>query len=151
MIATGAMSVGNLIAQFRVTYEDSELAERAARKLSVIQQDSKPFNTFLAEFDRTILDAGGLEWFCQVKKTFLSNCLSDELQIALVVTPMPTKYQDYCSLFHTVSTNLEAVRKRKQRNGRYRAITSPAAETVVAEDAMDWESIPVTAIAVARV
>jgi hypothetical protein len=81
VMVTGAMSVGNLIAQLRIAYENSESAERAARKLSMIQQNSKPFNTFLTEFDRTILDAGGLKWSCQVKKNvfkqlFLSRTAS---------------------------------------------------------------------------
>jgi hypothetical protein len=79
VMATGVMSVGDLIAQFRITYEDSESAERTARKLNVMRQSSKPFNTFLTEFNRTILDTGRLKWFNQEKKTFLSNCFSAEL------------------------------------------------------------------------
>ena len=44
-----------------------------------MRQGSKTFSTFLAEFDRTLLDVGGIGWANQVKKTFLSNCLSYEL------------------------------------------------------------------------
>jgi hypothetical protein len=142
MMATGATSVESLIAQLRVTYEDNESAERAARKLNVIRQNSKPFNAFLAEFDRTILETENLNWSDQAKKTFLSNCISTELQVTLIATLTPTRYRDYCSLLHTMDTNLETVREKKQKDKDRRAITSPAVKTVIAENVIDWELIP---------
>jgi hypothetical protein len=148
---TGAMSVEGLISQLQAAYADNESAERAARKLNMMRQGSKPFSTFLAEFDRTILDAGGLDWSDQVKKTFLSNGLSAELQTALVATPTPELYRDYCTLLHTVSANLEAVRKRRQRDGGYTLSKASTVETLVAEDTMEWESTPAVTAAAVRI
>ena len=74
-----------------------------------MRQGSKSFSAFLAEFDRTLLDAGGISWEDQAKKTFLSNGLSYELQNAIVASPIPKTYKEYCTLLHTVSTNLEAL------------------------------------------
>jgi hypothetical protein len=80
-----------------------------------MKQGGRTFGAFLAEFDRTPLDAGGLDWADQVKKTFLVNSLSYQLQNALVATPIPTTYRDYCTLLHTVSYNLEGLQRRKGR------------------------------------
>ena len=151
MQATGSLSVEGLVEQLKAAYEDNESSERAARKLNVMRQGSKPFGSFLAEFDRTLMDAGGLGWMDQVKKTFLSNCLSAELQAAIVATPTPLLYREYCSMLQTVSTNLEAVKKRKQREGSRRTIAYPTAtEIVAASDTMDWEPARTTLVASAQ-
>jgi hypothetical protein len=139
-------SVDGLVEQLRAAYDDAQAAERASRKLTIMRQGSKPFAAFLAEFDRTILEAGGLAWADQVKKTFLNNCLSEELKTALVPVIAPTVYRDYCSLLHTVSNNLEAL----QKDNRYRTtpqFTIP--ETVPAPDVMDWAPTPIQ-VAAAR-
>jgi hypothetical protein len=95
---TDAMTVQNLLAQLKAAYDDVEATERASRKLAQLKQGGRSFNNFLAEFDRTLLDAGGLNWNDQVKKTFLGNCLSTELHTAIVATPVPATYRAYCEL-----------------------------------------------------
>lgn len=146
---TDAMVTDGLLGQLRAAYDDTESSERAARKLNQIRQGSRPFNTFIAEFDRTIIDAGGLTWLDQVKKTFLSNSLSDELQAAIVASPTPTTYKGYCSLLQSVSTNLEALWKKKQANKSYRT-TVPEVETVPADD-MDWSPTDPTTVVTSAV
>ena len=146
--STDKMTIEGLFSQLRAAYDDNDAAERASRKLNQMRQGSKSFSAFLAEFDRTILDAGGIGWEDQVKKTFLSNCLSFDLQNAIVATPIPKTYREYCTLLQTVSTNLEALQRRKGRDKGPSAGTSPAVETVPAEDAMEWEPTATTAAAV---
>src|ERR1700742_4707824 len=109
------MTVEGLFGQLRAAYDDNDAAERASRKLNIMRQGTKSFSAFLAEFDRTLLDAGGIGWADQVKKTFLSNCLSYELQNAIVASPIPRTYREYCTLLHTVSTNLENLQRKKNR------------------------------------
>jgi len=111
--STPEMTTKGLISQLEAAYEDVDAAERASRKLSQLKQGGRPFGTFLAEFNRTLLEAKGLNWDNSVKKTFLSNCLSYELRNALVATTIPSSYREYCTLLHTVSTNLEGLRQRK--------------------------------------
>jgi hypothetical protein len=135
-------SVEGLVEQLRAAYDDAQAAERASSRLTVMRQGNKPFAVFLAEFDRTTLEAGGLTWTDQVKKTFLNNCLSKELKTALVPVTAPTAYRDYCSLLHTISNKLEALRK----DDKYR--TTPqftTSETVPAPDVMDWVPTPIQA------
>ena len=142
----GQYSVDGLVEQLRAAYDDAQTAERASRKLNVMRQGNKSFAAFLAEFDRTILEAGGLAWADQVKKTFLNNCLSTELKTALVPIAAPIVYRDYCSLLHTVSNNLEALQKDTKRR------TTPqfaAPEIAPAPDAMDWVPTPIQ-VAAAR-
>jgi hypothetical protein len=149
--AIGALSTDGLVAQLRAAYDDTESAERASRKLNVMRQGKKAFPIFLAEFDRTILDAGGAAWADQVKKTFLSNCLSPELKSALVATPVPAGYHDYCKLLHTVSSNLEALEKEQKRRttpSQYTRQPSPVAVADVFSppDTMDWEPVQAAAV-----
>jgi Retrotransposon gag protein len=143
--STEHMTVDGLVSQLRAAYDDNDTAERASRKLSQMRQGPKSFGTFLAEFDRTLLDAGGLGWADQVKKTFLSNCLSYDLQNAIVATPIPSTYREYCRLLHTVSTNLEALQRKK--NKIVDTGMSYAAEPLPTGDIMDWE--PATTVAAA--
>jgi hypothetical protein len=138
-------SVDGLVEQLRAAYDDAQAAERASGKLTVMRQEDKPFAVFLAEFDRTILEAGGLTWADQVKKTFLNNCLSKELKTALVPVTAPTVYRDYCSLLHTISSKLEALQDNKPRTTPQ--FTTP--ETVPAPDVMDWAPTPIQ-VATAR-
>ena len=116
---TGSLTTEGLFTQLRTAYDDYESAERAARKLNVLRQGTKPFSTFLAEFDRTILDAGGLYWDEQVKKTFLTNGIATELQEALVATTIPPTYIGYCNLLQSVSNNLEALRSKRRKDISY--------------------------------
>lgn len=145
--STPLMTVEGLISQLKAAYDDNETAERASRKLSTMKQGARTFSAFLADFDRTILEAGGLDWADQVKKTFLTNCISYELQSAIVATPAPASYREYCALLHGVSTNLEALHRRKSR------APEPAYETKTsssAEDVMDWEPQAATQASVVR-
>jgi hypothetical protein len=144
--STNQMTTEGLISQLRAAYDDNDTAERASRKLNQIRQGSKSFSAFLAEFDRTLLDAGGISWADQVKKTFLSNCLSYDLQNAIVATPIPSTYREYCTLLHTVSTNLEALQRRKGKDKGTATGPSYTADTPQSGDSMDWEpSATVTA------
>jgi hypothetical protein len=138
-------SVDGLVEQLRAAYDDAQAAQRASSKLTTMRQGNKSFAAFLAEFDRTILEAGGLTWADQVKKTFLNNCLSKELKTALVPVIAPAVYREYCSLLHTVSNNLEALKDDKHRTTPQ--FTTP--ETVPAPDIMDWAPTPIQ-VATAR-
>jgi len=136
VLETSDMTTEGLIGQLVAAYDDVDTAERASKKLSQLKQEGKPFSSFIAEFDRTLLEAGGLSWADPVKKTFLSNCLSYELRSALVATPVPPTYKEYCTLLHTVSTNLGSLKRRRAEN-RHDPGTSYGYSSRI-EDKMDW-------------
>ena len=75
-----------MIAQLKMAYEDPKLIERAVFRLNSIRQNSDRFANFLAKFERTMIEAGDSVWTDSVKKNFLINALSMELQKAMMAT-----------------------------------------------------------------
>ena len=107
--------VKNLIAQLRLAYDNPESLEIAVKKLNDMKQRSKPFSVFISGFEKTMLEAGNLNWDEQMKKTFLNNAINTSLQEAIIATPIPATYVGYCDLLHGVSNNLEVLRAKKKR------------------------------------
>ena len=107
--------VNDLIAQLRLVYDNPESREITVRNLNDMRQGSNPFSAFISGFEKTMLEAGSLNWDEQIKKTFLNNAINISLQKKLVVTPILAIYIDYCDLFHGVNNNLEALRIKKKR------------------------------------
>lgn len=143
------MKVDSLIARLCLAYEDPELAGRATQRLNTMKQGRKDtFADFLARFDRTLLEAGGLAWADEVKKTFLSNGISLELQRALVAVSLPTSYEAYCSVLHSTSVRLELLHGREFKTNNYR--TTPVTNyDQQRSNQMDWE--PSSAVQVASI
>ena len=123
-----------LMNQLSNAYDDPEDAERAVRKLNSLRQDKRSFGKYLATFERTLLEAGGLSWDDVVKKSMLAKGLSTEIQKALVATPVPASYNDYCSLLHTVSHNLESLRTKERTEWTSR---TPERSTPVEDSTID--------------
>ncbi len=59
--------------------------------------------------------------------------------MAIIATPVPASYRDYCSLLQMVSHNLENLQNRKQ----FRPIKPTQARSV--DDTMEWEPTTVAA------
>jgi hypothetical protein len=140
-------ALDGLIQQLRNAYDDPESVERAVRKLDTLQQGTSSFAKYLARFERTLLQAGGLSWDDTVKKAFLSRGLSNDIQRTLLAVPTPASYADYCSQLHMVSQNLEAMRARERREWRP---VSPLRPKTQATDSMEWEPTKTTQLASVR-
>jgi len=107
------------------------------QKLNSLSQDKGTFAKYLATFERTLLEAGGLNWDDAVKKLMLERGLPTETQKALVATPTPATYEAYCSLLHTVSHNLESLRAKEKAEWLPR---TPGKQVPAEEPStMDWE------------
>jgi hypothetical protein len=114
---TDRMTVEAIVQQLRLVYEDPKSTARAANKLGSLKQGTKSFATFIAEFERTILEAGGGDWADTAKRNFLSNGISDELRQAIIAVPMPETYQEYCSLLHGRTASARISRLTASTNG----------------------------------
>jgi hypothetical protein len=130
------MLLDELIQQLRNTYDDPESVGRAVRKLDTLQQGTSSFAKYLARFEHTLLQAGGIAWDDAVKKAFLSRGLSVEIQRTLLAVPTLASYADYCLQLHMVSQNLEAMRMRERREWRP---VSPPRPSAQAADSIEWE------------
>jgi hypothetical protein len=142
-----------LVEQLKIAYADPKAIERATRRLQTMRQETRSFSTYLAEFERTLLDAEGGNWPEHVKKAFLSNGISWELHKAIVAAPVPDSYREYCSVLQSVSHNLEALRSRDTRTPPVYATVRTNALAADTEantgEGMEWEptqAIPVAAV-----
>jgi hypothetical protein len=137
--------VGQIIDRLKTAYDNPEARADASNKLHSLRQGTKLFSTFHAEFDRTLLEAGGLDWSDDVKKTFLSNGISFALANALVATPVPASYDDYVALLTTTSQNIERAKLRQHgastRGYQHQQTRAPKG------DSMDWEPTAATRLA----
>jgi hypothetical protein len=77
--ALGRDTLTGLINQLSNAYDNPEDVERAVRKLNALRQDRRPFGKYLATFERTLLEAGGLSWDDIVKKSMLAKGLSTDI------------------------------------------------------------------------
>jgi hypothetical protein len=143
----GGDALDGLIQQLRNAYDDPESVGRAVRKLDTLQQGTSSFAKYLARFERTLLQAGGISWDDAVKKAFLSRGLSVDIQRTLLAVPIPVSYTDYCSQLHMVSQNLEAMRTRERREW---GPVSPPRPKTQATDGMEWEPTKTTQLASVR-
>lgn len=139
----GTFSVQPLFEQLRLAYDNPESMEIAARKLGAMKKGSKSFSAFLPNFEKAMLEAGGLHWDGQVKRTFLNTAIATDLQEALVATPIPATYVKYYNLLFAVSNNLECLRARKKRDvdlirATGNLIKSSTATESTTTDEIDW-------------
>ena len=65
-----------------------------------MQQGKQGLTDYLAEFDRTLLEAGANEWVDTVKIDYLCRGLSQDLINILVSINKPTTYPAFCSKIH---------------------------------------------------
>lgn len=138
-----ADALSGLMGQLANAYDDPENAERAIEKLNTLKQGKRPFAKYLATFERTLLEAGGLTWDVAVKKAMLAKGLSRDVKKALVATPTPASYEEYCATLHRVTHNLESLHRMDN--------TAPETKaTDRTDDKMEWEPTKETRIATTK-
>ena len=83
-----------------------------------------------------------------MKKTFLSNYLSYDLQNAIVASLIPKTYREYYTLLHTISTNMDNLRRKENRERNLTTGSISAPRDTPTEDIMEWEPVTTTAAVV---
>jgi hypothetical protein len=134
------------VKQLANAYDDPQSTERAMDSLSTLEQGTSTFAKYLAKFERTIIEAGGMGWDDNLRKMMLHRGLLEELQKAIVATPMPDSFTDYVSFLHGVSHKLEALKKPRSNIPHNVEATGSDRTT---KDTMDWEPTPAS-VAAAR-
>jgi hypothetical protein len=61
-------ALGAMLKQMDFYFLDQNLQEKAVHDLATIKQANRPFSTFLAEFNRLLMEAGEHEWADDVKQ-----------------------------------------------------------------------------------
>ena len=132
----------DLIRYLSTIYDDPNRAERALRTLHSLQQSEKAvFAHFLPVFEKSLSEAGGLQWPDNVKINHLYNALSKGLKRTLIPVQLPSTYFDYVRRVQELAARYESLDKPSSNstNSNHRGQDKAAVE----EDSMDWE--PVTA------
>jgi hypothetical protein len=74
----------NLYRQLQDAFGTQEDIDDYSRRLMALKQGRRPFTAYLADFERSLLAADGLQWPDQIKRIFLETGFSHELRTALV-------------------------------------------------------------------
>lgn len=131
-----------LIQQLDLMYDDPNIAINAANKLRTIRQGPRSFSAYLTDFEKTLLDAGGMAWDDTAKKSWLTNGLSDDIRRARLNSREPQGYTDYVYDLHNTAANMENLRRTTRTIDPPRRLRSIPRQDD--HDQMDWESTPNT-------
>ena len=74
-----SFNFSNFLDQLRMTFRDPESTRRAATKLANMQQGTASLTEYLADFDRTMLEAKAHLWTEDSKISYLRKGLRPEL------------------------------------------------------------------------
>lgn len=133
----GSFTVKDLIEQTRKAFLDPALQDKALLRLNTLKQGNRTLREFLSEFDRLLLEAGGLGWTDNVKKGYLRAAVSYSILQGMVGTLPDSSYERYCDQLRMVDDQLEQLRRIAKGKGK----TNVQAENSEPKpgDAMDWE------------
>ena len=142
---TTIFTVGNFIDQLRKAFQNPELERQAEEKLYNMRQGRATVIDYLADVDRTILEANALSYADSSKISCARRGLNQELKDVLVAVREPTTYPEWCrDIIHIAqkaSTN-----KAQKSSGRYGPATDfssrrpqPPPEVPESTTPMDWE------------
>jgi hypothetical protein len=132
--------------QMQFYFTDEHMQSKAAQQLYQLRQSNKPFNEYLREFERLVLEAGGATWDDAMKSELLLNGTNLELQRALASMPPLNTFVEFTRQAQRTADRLETVTRaerayQKRKNPRAGAAMPPAPPPIAnknANDAMDW-------------
>jgi hypothetical protein len=143
----GQLTVEGLFKQMAVAFRDPRHQQKALSRLNKIKQGIRPFNEFLNEFNRLILEAEGWDWADTIKKGYLKAAIATALVRGTVGMKEEQVYEEYCSQLRMVSDQLAEVKELSAKSNRWLQRTRERSPETEATDTMDWEATPTTAAA----
>lgn len=140
---TDTFTVEQLFVQMRTAFADPRQQQKALAELNRAKQRGLPFNEFLNNFNRTILEAQGWGWEDVIKKGYLKSALDTKLLGATVGMKEEDSYEGYCSQLRMVNdqmTEINEVTARKQWvKAQFAKRANANAHSSSNADRMDWE------------
>lgn len=131
------MNPQELIRQLRLSFGDPHCKEKAKRSLHKLHQGKRSFMEYFTEYRKLLLEAGGSSWPDEMKKSFLENGLSMDLQRHMVSRSTGNEsFEEYCNELKQTSDRLEAF---NLRNNNWRKPMSAFVQPRNNPEAMDWE------------
>jgi hypothetical protein len=146
-------TIEQFFSQMQFYFADGHIRSKAMQQLQQLRQYNKPFNEYLGEFERLVLEAGGATWQETMKSEMLLNGMNLELQRALASLPPPNTFVEFTRQAQRTADRLEAVGRaerahQKRKNPRVGRTPTPLPPQVAApepanNDTMDWTSTTV--------
>ena len=138
--------------QLRAAFKDIAQQEKALDKLNSLRQGNRPFDEFLSEFDRLLLEAGGHAWDGRVKKGYMKSALNYTIKDRMVALEEKESYEEFCRQVKGIADRLAELMGGRARpntttDGGSAKTTNNEADG--ADGAMDWEAT-VSAVQVRR-
>jgi hypothetical protein len=118
-------------------YLDADRQRRALVRINTIRQNNKDLDEFLDEFNEALLNAGGMDWTDDQKKSLLETAINLPLLQAMVGREQADSYDGYCNQLRRVNHDLQRI-KRMTRARTSRNYQPPPARTT-SDGPMDWE------------
>ena len=138
----GAFTIPDLVSQMRKAFLDPALQDKALLKLNTLKQGTRTLREFLSDFDRLLLEAGGLMWTDDVKKGYLRTAISIPILQGMVGTTPDASYERYCDQLRMIDDQLEQLRRITKGKTSTVTVQSEGGAQQVG-DAMDWEATKV--------
>jgi hypothetical protein len=145
---TNTLGIEGFFKQIRLAFSDPRASQKALELINRTKQGLRPFNDFLNEFNRLILEAEGWGWDNKVKKAYLKAAISYKLRDRTIGMDEAESYEEYCSQLRMISDQLAGLKDWSSRRagwGKEGSLSPPKEST---PEAMEWE--PSTATAATR-
>lgn len=143
----GPFTVSELITQMRKAFLDPAIQDKALLKLNILKQGTRTLREFLSEFDRLLLEAGGLSWSDNVKKGYLRAAVAYPILQGMVGTAPDASYEKYCDQLRLVDDQLDQLKRIAKGKTNGTAAVRPDSADRETSEAMDWEPTGVTVAA----
>jgi hypothetical protein len=139
----GIESVVGLFTILDASYDTLEEVDLGEQQMLGLQQKSRSFAVYFAEFERHLIAANGVLWPPRVKRLFLESGFSQELRTALIPVEKPEKFEDYVAVVRRVALDLERGRSGKMP---WSSSKVGSASYDTSSSLMDWETAPEVSI-----
>jgi hypothetical protein len=135
---TVEFTVANFFSQLQTAFKDAAQQEKALDKLNSLRQGNKPFDEFLSEFDRLLLEAGGHAWDNRVKKGYMKSALNHTIRDRMVAMEEKESYEEFTRQVKSIADRLAELKAGRSRTAA--PGSSPTKPVNESDGAMDWEA-----------
>ena len=73
------------------------------------QGRKQPFHEYYVRFEKSLAEAGGMEWLDAVKKAFLEGGLNEQLKRVLIPVSLPEDYAEMVDQLMLTASRLESL------------------------------------------
>lgn len=121
-------------------FSDPDRVQRALVRINTMRQGKKSLREFLADFEQTLITAGGLNWSDDQKKALLETAINVDL-LRGTVGVFSDSYEGYRNDLLRIEHNLQRVERLTKRNPHF-ATTGSTSQPLAPKadpEQMDWQ------------